>query len=313
MEDLSIATPDPVRVREKETEYVYLRAFIELLYQDYDWQFGAYAYFEGADQKNIKHAKLAIKKAVPKLIKEYFLAKRNEQGLNTYLMHAQAKRLDEAFCLMTDVLLKARQALGHVVEIQFTLTDRFLYACWLLCSTNTAIAVFSKILPHAFTFPKIDFETQFKACCKSAQKAHLAYTADKENVSRALESVYVHFGFVCDLIDLWRKNKQSKDTKQDARLESLLYEWNAVHYIMPLYIAIHGFVPEDAQFKQIARNLFDYAPQNQLTQMAIQALLDSAEKLPELNSPKLSALHQRIVARCNQLLKMHQPPARVLN
>lgn len=302
MEELTITARSGTPPVGAETEYEYAKAFVQLLYKDYDWQFGAWACLEGTDANGVRRAKDSIKKSAPKLIKEYFMAKRDPAGLDEYLSAPPARRLDGAFALMADALLAARQDFGRVVEVQFALTDRFLYACWLLAGTATSAAVFEKILPHAFTFPKVDFETQYAACCKSAKKAHDAYVRDKENVRGSLESVYVHFGYVSDLIAMWIKKSGERQTRVERRLAGLLYEWNAVHYIMPLYVAVNGYRDGDGQFRRIAKELFDYSTDGGLTSMAMRALLDSAKKLHELNSRKLDALYARIAPRCEALL-----------
>lgn len=302
MEELTCIAQDAPRSEGSETDYEYVRAFISLLYRNYDWQFGAWAFLEGADKAGPRRAKDKIAREVPKLMKEYFIARRDETGLNAFLEKPANRRLDAAFLTMGEALLRARESFGRVVEVQFSLTDRFLYACWLLAGPKAATEVFAQILPHAFTFPKVDFETQYAACCKSAKKAHDAYERDPDNVASALESVYVHFAYVCDLIDLWRKALGDKGAKRAKRLEGLLYEWNVVHYIMPLHVAVHGFAEGDENFRATARALFDYSPDRSLTQTALRCLLDSARKLPELKSRKLFALHAKIEPTCERLL-----------
>lgn len=287
----------------QETEYEYAKAFVQLLYRDYDWQFGAWACLEGADAKSVRLARGNIKAGAPKLVREYFLAKRDNAGLDAFMALPPEKRLDASFETMGDALLRAREDFGRVLEVQFALTDRFLYAAWMNAGAETACRLMDKFNSKAFRFPNVDFDVQLESCYKSAKKAAAAYSRDKDNVMGSYESVLVHFGYTNDLIDLWKGGvSKGPDAKYAPELEKRVWAWNAMHYAMPLYVAnkTPNFDKPDEKFEDLAKELFSLSkPEDYeiLTGKAMSLIREAAEKIGDepVGFGKLKGLASRAV------------------
>ncbi|WP_027124087.1 hypothetical protein [Mycoplasmoides pirum] len=239
-----------------------------------------------------------------------------EDTKNYFILSKKFKKIDEInnlkniehkltfyFETITNALLLARNKDDYIIEIQFNLIEWFLYAIWFMNSPKNSIKLFEKILSESFRYPNVDFQKQHEVCCKTAQKSYIEQQ-NPENLLVLLENIYKHFIFNIKILNKWEKQILSK-TKNNfyiVGLKNKIYEWILIHYLLPLYVIVHGYKEKDTKFKLISEKLYYYNIDNQILIDVINLMINTQNIVNELNDKKIQKLYETVRNECEKII-----------
>ncbi|WP_156933113.1 hypothetical protein [[Mycoplasma] testudinis] len=194
---------------------------------------------------------------------------------------------DFCFEIIYEALMLARTKVKYVIEVQFDLLEVFLYVVWFFASQKTTIKIFENVVPLSFAYPGISFESQYNMSCRSAKINYSNQEATTQTIN-ILKGIANHFMFHELLAKNWEENFVKENNHElTKKCEIRIFEWIILHYLLPLYISVHGYKENDKNFKNLIHDLFYYDFKEAIIAKGCNLLLQANYKVQELKDKEL--------------------------